>query len=227
MQVETFRYLMSALAQVYGALVFGVAVFLVVRHQQLRTGAEQAKDALARLLVREKTPGFLPQRDPGGYAAWFDTQTAAFRCLPDTQAAAEVEKVLGELSGLIAKTNRTLQNPRPSNRREVEGRLGLYRGKSARIEQVHARYGRQQEDLRSFARDAVMVLGVPAFLCWLFSFGFLFADRLGGHLQTENFAGWAVVLAGAGLWYLVQAAVGMLGDSTDGEFGGAGVSPDE
>jgi hypothetical protein len=194
MQVETFRYLMSALAQVYGALIFGVAVFLVLRYRELRGTASSCAFEFAWFIVRIDHP----------LGQWWKSAG-----LIDIEMRRRLPKILAsgpqEIDDLANAALSKLDGKDPNETPVEELRTGIERSaeqcKNSRLA------------LRRFRREATGLMACPASLCWLFSFGLLFADRLRGPLQTENVAGWAVVLAGAGLGYVVLAAVEVLRDA--------------
>jgi hypothetical protein len=213
MQTETFRYLMSALAQVYGALIFGVGIFLVLRYQRLKGAGEHSREALARLAAQESVSGSLSTRDQAKYRERVGATVAYLTSLSDEEMGQEVEQVIRVLDARVRKTMTAREQTSPgSMKRQHAERLEALRGRRGRIESQQHRLRDLRSVLGRFGSEALWVLGVPALLCWLFSFALLFADRLGGPLQAENVAGWAVVLAGAGLGYLVLAAGEMLGD---------------
>jgi hypothetical protein len=88
MGLSTFQYLLSALAQVFGALVFGVAVFLVLRYQQLRSAKEELRKRVTWALTRVHHP----EGEIAG-ASLIVSDQLKFEALSDAELAGEVEKV--------------------------------------------------------------------------------------------------------------------------------------
>ena len=54
MEIETFRYLLSALIQVFGALMGVYAVFLVLRYQYIKNDINESKIKLGQYILEGK-----------------------------------------------------------------------------------------------------------------------------------------------------------------------------
>jgi hypothetical protein len=81
------------------------------------------------------------------------------------------------------------------------------------INESYGRYKAIVGGLQGLPTQAVAVLGVPAVVCWIFSALLLATDMFNHPCILMKEAEWALMLAGAGLVYLVAVARRMLGDA--------------
>ncbi len=206
MQVETFRYLMSALAQVYGALIFGVAVFLTFRYHQTSAAAQAIRRRLARLVVRtELWRHQWASTNPEAFEATVDSDCTVFEAADDVEIEQRAGDACKQLDGLVRKT--------------VGADTSRWEMRSKAIQDAHARYKRVRTDLGGFVRGAKWLVAIPAVLCWLFSALLSGADLLQRTKTLSQAGAWSLVLAGCGLAYLVRAAGEMLRDVGSGTAG--------
>jgi hypothetical protein len=185
---------MSALAQVYGALVFGVAVFLVLRYRELRATASSCAFEFAWFLIRVDHP----------LGQWWKAAG-----LIDVEIRLFVPRILGSGNeGIDQLANRALskldgKDPTASPVEELRA------GVRCSAEQCKT----SSLALRRFSREARSLMACPASICGLFSTALLNTDPI-EYLGWLGLTAWSsVLLAAVGMIAIVREAVRVLGAS--------------
>ncbi len=178
MDIVTFRYLMSALLQVFGALVAVGAIFLVFQHDKmnvlLRARSDQVANELFEIEMREN---FL-YRMLSKYS--IDNPTHIQYQLPllsKEQVDDLITEIDGDLNQIIMNYQRKIES-NAENKENIIQIMNDIKRRQSDLKDLYESFRRSLVDREKFISKAYRVMALPAISAIVYGSLLLFADSI-------------------------------------------------
>jgi len=210
MNVDTYRYLMSALIQVFGALIAVDGVFLVFRYDLCSREVRSALNELGRFVAFKRVFGSVP--DATQYRKRIDVvqaESARLASCRSEDADQRLANVQAWLAQEVTRYGESLKSPgdnTPNASTSLQQQFDRVQSTRDGFDAEYSRYLRLRKRIASFPAFMTKVMGVPALLASLFALCLLTTDRLCERGLLTCFATCAVVLSAGGMTLIVYWA---------------------
>ena len=175
-EIETYRYLLSALIQVFGALIAIDGIFLIVRYETISRRLSPVVYQLGIFICRwgkHKTirDVSMPELDRQA----IEREALQFEAYNPSEIHQRIEKDEKELTDLIASleaSEKQLPGDHPERgklKRKEDDKLDFIAQKRM--------YSRIRKPLSKIPSSVVKMMGLPALICIILSLGLLFSDK--------------------------------------------------
>ena len=180
MEAETFRYLLSALIQVFGALIALDVVVLVLRYQGVRNRLDLTAFELGKVLAM--IDGFKKILWDGERSEHVRSEAALFQSLDLKKRDEKIGKVKNDLDSDIEEMKQKIQAAgRDANK------LRTYNGKLSEMEQAEkeliekkTHYQRLADEVKFITLAATKIMALPSGTVVLFAILLCHADTVCG-----------------------------------------------
>lgn len=214
MNHDTLRYLLSALIQVFGALVAVDAMFLIFQHQYLVSRRAPLLLELARYVIT-----LVKLREP------YDTLASPReRDIVERGVARLVIQTPKDISAAIAEAHDFMEKEIEKwdhglthghedtwDESAARNNLAHLRNHKPQFEYVMREYASIQDRLTALPILVAKSMGLPAFLVVLFSFALCWVGKM---TESQNLmvAGPTIVISALGLYFLIRQAYEVVKD---------------
>ncbi len=207
MAVETFRYLFSALIQVFGTIIAINAIFLIFKHEFNLKRLEILKKILA-IDTLSYGHGVLDYRKDFGPLEAYDRPATYICTYTEDKFMCHIRTIKNNISSSIMSLEVDLDKEGKSKewRQREQNKIKEHKELLEMIESREEQYLNLLNDIKNFFKLLMKVMSVPAILAILFSLGLLFTEKIDGIGSLIPVAIIAILLSAIGFAVIISLA---------------------